>query len=184
MTRCAWVNEKDPLSTRYHDSEWGVPQHDDRKLFELLLLESFQAGLSWACVLHKRENLRRALDGFDPVAISHYGEDDLARLMNNAGIIRNRRKLCAAVANSRVFLDIVCEFGTFDAYLWKFTQGETLVEPYTLRSASPLSERVSRDLYRCGMRFVGPTIVHSYLQAAGVLCAHGCECSLCRVERA
>lgn len=174
--RCRWVNLKNPLYVRYHDKEWGVPLHDDRRLFELLILETFQAGLSWECILNKRESFRRAFQGFHPETVSRYDASDVERLMADPSIVRNRRKITAAIQNSRVFLDIQREWGSFDAYIWHFTGGEPMTEPYTLRTASPLSDRVSADLRARGMRFVGSTIIYSFLQSMGVLSAHGEEC--------
>lgn len=176
MKRCAWVNLNNPLYVRYHDEEWGVPLHDDGALYELLILESFQAGLSWECVLNKREAFRRAFDGFDAQTVAAYGEEKIDALMQDAGIIRNRRKIAAAVANSRVFLEIQAEFGSFDRYLQGFTDGKTYYEEYALRTTSPLSDALSADLKRRGMTFVGSTITYSYLQAVGILNGHGKEC--------
>ena len=153
LHRCGWVDLKDPLMVRYHDTEWGVPQHDDRKLFELLMLECFQAGLTWKCVLDRREGFRRAFDGFD-------------------------LKVQAAVTNSRVFLDIQKEYGSFDAYLWGFTGGRAIRESCDLRSTSPLSDQVSGELKKRGMKFAGSTIIYAFLQAAGVLDPHAKECDL------
>lgn len=176
MHRCAWVNLKNPLYIRYHDEEWGVPLHDDPALYELLILESFQAGLSWECVLNKREAFRLAFDGFDIHKVIAYDEAKIDALMQNPAIIRNRRKIAAAVSNSRVFLEIQKEFGSFDRYLQSFTGGKIICEEYTLRTTSPLSDRISEDMKRRGMRFVGSTIIYSYLQSAGVIDAHGQEC--------
>lgn len=176
MHRCAWVNLKNPLYIRYHDEEWGVPLHDDPALYELLILESFQAGLSWECVLNKREAFRLAFDGFDIHKVIVYDEAKIDALMRNPAIIRNRRKIAAAVSNSRVFLEIQKEFGSFDRYLQSFTGGKIICEEYTLRTTSPLSDRISEDMKRRGMRFVGSTIIYSYLQSAGVIDAHGQEC--------
>ncbi len=178
MTRCKWANPNNPLYIAYHDEEWGKPLHDDRALFELLILEGFQAGLSWECILNKREAFRCAFEGFVPAKVAAYGEADELRLMSDAGIVRNRRKVSAAIVNARIFLDIQREFGSFDAYLWGFTEGETLWEEYTLRTTSPLSDAVSADLKKRGMKFVGSTIIYSYLQAAGIINGHGRECSL------
>lgn len=182
MHRCRWANPNNPLYLRYHDEEWGVPVHEDGRLFELLILEGFQAGLSWECVLNKRKAFRTAFDGFDPEKVAAYTEADYQRLAEEEGIIRNRRKIAAAVKNAAVFLEIQREFGSFDAYLWSFTEGKTVVEPYTRRTTSPLSDRLSADLKRRGMSFVGSTIVYSYLQAVGVLYAHGEECELYKEE--
>ncbi len=176
--RCAYVNLNNPRYVRYHDEEWGVPEHDDRKLYELLILESFQAGLSWECILNKRENFRVAFDNFDIKRICAYDEAKIAELMANPGIVRNRRKIEAAVTNSLVFSRIQQEFGTFDAYIWGFTSGQTIAEDYHLRTTSPLSDAISEDLRARGMKFVGSTIVYSYLQAIGILNAHGPECAL------
>lgn len=177
--RCRWCNMKNPLYIAYHDDEWGKPLHDDRALYELLILETFQAGLSWECILNKREAFRRAFDGFNIEKVCAYGEDKLSELANDKGIVRNRRKLAAAVKNSAVFRDIQREFGSFDKYLWGFTDGETLIESYTERTTSPLSDALSADLKKRGMSFVGSTIIYSFLQAAGVLNGHGGECFLC-----
>lgn len=175
--RCAWVRLSNPIYVRYHDEEWGKPLHEDRALYELLILESFQAGLSWECILNKREAFRRAFDGFDPRKVAAYGEEKVEALMQDPGIVRNRRKILAAIRNSAVFLSIQREWGTFDRYLWSFTEGAVVREPYTLRVTSPLSDRISADLKGRGMTFVGSTIVYSYLQAAGILNAHGEECA-------
>ncbi|MBQ8345137.1 MAG: DNA-3-methyladenine glycosylase I [Clostridia bacterium] len=174
--RCAWVNLNNPLYVRYHDEEWGVPVHSDKALYELLILESFQAGLSWECILNKREAFRRAFDGFDPKTVSSYGEEKIASLLSDAAIVRNRLKIRAAVENSRIFLLIQEEFGSFDSYLWGFTEGQVIREDYRLRTTSPLSDRISADLKRRGMRFVGSTVIYSYLQAVGILNGHGEEC--------
>ena len=172
--RCGWCDLGNPLYVRYHDEEWGVPCHDDQRLFELLLLETFQAGLSWATILNKRENFRRALDGFDPVKLTDYGEEKLTALMADPGIVRNRKKLEAARTNAKVFLMIQEEQGSFDRYLWGFTGGVPVVDDSI--PPLPLSKEVSRDLKRRGMRFVGETTVHAFLQAAGVINAHEAGC--------
>lgn len=177
--RCSYVNMKNPLYIYYHDEEWGVPEHSDKKLYELLILESFQAGLSWECILNKRENFRIAFDEFDIDKVCSYDEAKCAELLTNPGIVRHRRKITAAVNNSIVFKAIQQEFGSFDAYIWGFTNGETIVEDYHIRTTSPLSDTVSKDLKKRGMKFVGSTIIYSYLQAIGVLNAHGAECDLC-----
>jgi len=176
--RCAWVNLANPLYVRYHDEEWSRPCHDDRTLYELLILESFQAGLSWECILNKRESFRRAYDSFDVDRVAAYGEEKIAALLADPGIVRNRLKVRASIRNSRVFLAIRAEFGSFDRYIWSFTGGVPVREDCRERSASPLSDAVSRDLKKRGMSFVGTTIIYSYLQAIGVLDAHaeGCFC--------
>lgn len=167
---------KNPAYVRYHDEEWGRPVHDDGALYELLLLECFQAGLSWECVLNKRDAFRRAFDGFDVDKVAAYGEDKLSSLLRDPAIIRNRLKIKAAVRNSAVFKAIQQEFGTFSDYIWSFTGGRVVQEPCTLRTTSPLSDGVSADLKRRGMTFVGSTIVYSYLQAIGVIDGHEKGC--------
>ena len=176
-TRCFWANPKNPAYIRYHDEEWGVPVHDDQRLFEMLLLESFQAGLSWECVLNKREAFRRAFDGFDLERVCAYGEEKIQSLMEDAGIIRNQRKIRAAVDNARIFRTIRQEWGSFDRYLWHWTAGETIHE--TGKVSSTLSDTVSEDLNRRGMKFVGTVIIYSYLQAVGVINSHE-EACFCR----
>lgn len=175
--RCAWTNLNNPLYVQYHDSEWGVPNHDDQALFELLILEGFQAGLSWECILNKREAFQVAFDGFDIETVSNYDEEKIAELMANAAIVRNRRKIDASITNAQVFKDIQEEFGSFDAYIWHFTDGKTVNESHTLRTTSPLSDEISKDLKKRGMKFVGSTIIYSYLQAIGVINGHeeGCD---------
>ena len=176
--RCAWVNLNNEVYVKYHDEEWGVPLYDDKKLYELLILESFQAGLSWECVLNKRENFRAAFDSFDIDKIIAYNDSKKQELMSNPGIIRNRRKIDAAVKNSIAFKKIAEEYGSFCKYIWSFTDGKTVIEDYTLRTISPLSDEISKDLKRRGMTFVGSTIIYSYLQAIGVINGHskGCMC--------
>lgn len=176
--RCHWCNLKNPVYIRYHDEEWGIPQHDDRQLFELLILETFQAGLSWETVLNKRDNFRRSFDEWDPKTICRYSGEKIQALMSEPGIIRNRRKIEATIQNARVFLEIQQQYGSFDAYIWHFTNGATIVE--TDRSCSELSDFISSDLKKLGMRFVGTTVVYSYLQAIGVIYSHGPECFLYR----
>lgn len=179
--RCGWVNLKNPLYVAYHDEEWGRPTHGDKELYELLILESFQAGLSWECILNKRDAFRRAFNGFDAERVADYGEEKIGALMTDPSIVRNRRKLVAAVQNTVVFLAIAEEFGSFDRYIWSFTEGKTVREPYTLRTTSPLSDDVSRDLKRRGMTFVGSTIVYSYLQAIGVINGHSTNCDFAKL---
>lgn len=176
VKRCGWVNMSNPKYIQYHDEEWGKPLHDDKRLYELLILESFQAGLSWECVLNKRENFRAAFDGFDVDRVMCYGDDKQQELMKDQGIIRNRLKIKAAVQNSRVFKSIQTEFGSFDNYVWSFTDNKVVTEEYTVRTTSPLSDAVSKDLKRRGMTFVGSTIIYSYLQAIGVINGHERDC--------
>ncbi len=175
-SRCHWANPRNPLYVAYHDEEWGRPVHEDGKLFEMLLLESFQAGLSWETILNRREHFQKAFDNFDAERISCYGEADVARLMEDAGIIRNQLKIRAAIGNARIFLAIQKEWGTFDAYLWHFTKDETIHE--IGKTASGLSDAVSRELKRRGMKYVGTTIIYAYLQAVGVVEGHEEGCFL------
>ncbi|MCX4362727.1 MAG: DNA-3-methyladenine glycosylase I [Clostridia bacterium] len=177
VNRCWWVNLKNPLYVKYHDKEWGVPVHSDKKLFEMLLLEFFQAGLSWECVLNKREGFREAFDGFDVEKISRY-DDEKCNSLLSAPIIRNRLKIKASVENSRVFLQIQKEFGSFDAYIWGFSNGQVIRESCDIRTMSPLSDEISKDLKKRGMKFVGSTVIYAYLQSIGVYDAHlkGCDC--------
>lgn len=178
-TRCGWASGSEQM-VAYHDTEWGRPSHDDRYLFEFLLLEGAQAGLSWSTVLAKRENYRAALDGFDYHRIAGYDEARLSALMDDPGIVRNRLKVASTVKNARAFLHVREEFGTFDAYLWEWVGGEPVTtrrDPGTpLPASTPLSDRVAKDLKRRGFSFVGTTIVYSYLQAVGVVDDHvrGC----------
>ena len=181
ICRCFWVNPNNPRYVAYHDAEWGVPVHDDRKLFEMLLLESFQAGLSWECVLNKRDAFREAFDGFDPERISRYDNAKCAALLE-APIIRNRQKIRASVTNSRVFLAIRAEFGSFDAYIWGFVHGKPIRESCEQRTTSPLSDAISQDLRQRGMQFVGSTIIYAYLQAIGIYQAHTDACDWSRQE--
>lgn len=172
--RCRWCNRGNPAYVAYHDHEWGAAVHDDGKLFEMLLLESFQAGLSWECILNKRAAFRVAFDDFDYEKIACYDESKLQALCQDAGIVRNRLKVNAAVTNARVFKEIRKEHGSFDRYIWSFTKGHTIFE--TGRATSPLSDAISKELRRRGMKFVGSTIVYSYLQAVGIVNSHeeGC----------
>ena len=176
MKRCSWCNIKNPLYIKYHDEEWGVLNTDDGYLFKMLILESFQAGLSWECVLNKQPAFRRAFDDFDWDKVAAYDDAKLAALYADPGIIRNRRKIAAAVDNAAAFAAIRQEFGSFDAYLWQWTGGKTLVESGP--TTSPLSDAISKDLKKRGMKFVGSTIIYAYLQAVGVLYAHEPGCFL------
>ena len=180
LLRCKWCNLKNPLYVEYHDSEWGVPQYDDSKLFELLLLEPFQAGLAWETVLKKRENFRKAFDHFDPEKISRYTQEKIDSLLADPGIIRNRRKIEAAVRNAAVYLQIVEQWGSFSRYIWHFTDGKVIRE--TDKTSSSLSDAVTEDLQSRGMRFVGTTIIYSYLQAIGVIDSHDEDCFLHKRE--
>ena len=172
--RCVWCNLKNPLYVKYHDEEWGELQTDDHYLFEMLILESFQAGLSWECVLNKREAFEEAYDGFDIDKVVAYDEAKLEELRQNAGIIRNKLKISASVNNARIFKQIVDEYGSFMAYLKTFTGGKTYCEVGL--ATSPLSDAISRDLQKRGMKFVGSTIIYAYLQAVGIINSHDADC--------
>ena len=180
--RCPWANPKNEGYIRYHDEEWGLPVHDDRKLFEMLILECFQAGLSWECVLNKRDAFREAFDGFDLEKVCAYDEEKLAALRNNPGIIRNRLKIRAALTNAQIFREIQKEYGSFADYLWHWTDGKVVCE--SGRTSSELSDRISRDLKKRGMKFVGTTIIYAYLQAVGVIYSHEAGCFLAHRDKA
>ncbi|ACK54967.1 DNA-3-methyladenine glycosylase I [Thauera aminoaromatica] len=177
--RCAWCGT-DPLYVAYHDTEWGVPNHDDRHLFEMLVLEGAQAGLSWITILRKREHYRRAFDGFDAERVARYGEADLARLLADAGIVRNRLKIESAVANARATLAAQERFGSLDALLWRFAEGSAPTAPPRSLAEIPAqtaaSQAMSRELKRLGFRFVGPTVCYAFMQAVGMVNDHveGC----------
>jgi DNA-3-methyladenine glycosylase I len=177
--RCAWAGT-DPLMIDYHDREWGVPVHDDRRLFEFLILEGAQAGLSWNTILKKREAYREAFDGFNPNVVARYSAAKLQRLMADEGIVRNRLKIAAAVQNARAFLDIQKEFGSFDAYLWPFVGGRPVVNsPSAMRDVparTDISDRLSKDLKRRGFNFVGSTICYAFMQAVGMVNDHVTTC--------
>ena len=172
--RCCWANPQNERYIRYHDEEWGVPVHDDGMLFEMLVLECFQAGLSWECVLNKRAAFREAFDGFDVEKVCAYNEEKLEALRNNSHIIRNRLKIQAAVTNAQVFHEIQKEYGSFSEYLWHWTEGRVIRE--TGKTSSELSDAISKDLKKRGMKFVGTTVVYAYLQAIGVIWSHEDEC--------
>ena len=177
--RCYWANPKNERYICYHDEEWGVPVHDDQKLLEMLILECFQAGLSWECVLNKRDAFRKAFDGFDLEKICAYHEDKLEMLRSNPEIIRNRLKIQAAVINAQAFRKIQKEYGSFSEYLWHWTDGRVIQE--TGKTSSELSDTISKDLKKYGMKFVGTTVVYAYLQAIGVIWSHEDECFCSRV---
>lgn len=177
--RCTWAGD-DPMYVDYHDNEWGRPTHDDRELFELLVLEGAQAGLSWLTILKKREAYREAFDGFDPGAVACYGEAKVEELMANEGIVRNRLKINAAITNAKLFLDVVDEFGSFDAFIWGYVDSEPIVNRWEAQedvpATTPLSDRISKDLKKRGFKFVGPTIVYAYLQSIGMVNDHVADC--------
>jgi DNA-3-methyladenine glycosylase I len=176
--RCAWA--RTPLSIPYHDEEWGVPVHDDRRHFEFLVLEGAQAGLSWETVLRKRERYREVFDGFDPAKVARYTARKVARLLRDPGIIRNRLKVGSAVVNARAFLKVQEEFGSFDAYVWRFVGGRPRVNRWTALRDIPAktaeSDALSRDLISRGFRFVGPTIIYAHMQATGMVNDHTTGC--------
>lgn len=174
--RCRWCNPRNPLHVEYHDKEWCVARFDDQYLYEMLILESFQAGLSWECVLNKRDAFRKAYEGFDIDKVVAYDEEKINELMSNQGIIRNRRKITASIQNSKIFKEIVGEYGSFYNYLRRFTNDVTIYE--TGKTTNALSDAVSKDLRKRGMTFVGSVILYSYLQAIGVIYSHDTDCFL------
>jgi len=181
--RCAWAAEADSDYTRYHDEEWGRPSHDDKHLFEMLLLEGAQAGLSWATILRKRANFRRAFANFEPKKVARFDARRAGVLMLDPGIIRNRLKIDSAITNARAFLSVQREFGSFDRYLWSFVDGRPIINRpragTDVPARGPLSDRISADLKKRGFRFVGSTIIYAYLQAVGVVNDHTRVCFLC-----
>ena len=174
--RCFWA--RTPLSIAYHDEEWGVPVHDDIRLFEFLILEGAQAGLSWETILRKRDNYRAAFDGFNPAKVAKYDERKIASLLNDEGIIRNRLKINAAVTNARAFLEVKKEFGSFDAYVWRFVDGKQLrrIRGQELAAKTSISDELSKDLLKRGFKFVGSTICYSFMQAVGMVNDHDSSC--------
>ncbi len=178
--RCAWCNLKNQKYVEYHDNEWGVANFDDKYLFEMLILESFQAGLSWECVLNKRDSFRQAYDNFDLKKVCNYDEKKKQELISNAEIIRNKLKVNASINNAKIFRDIKNEFGTFYNYLKTFTNGETYYEVGL--TSSELSDKISKDLKKRGMKFVGTTIIYSYLQAIGIINSHDKDCFMYKEE--
>ena len=180
MRRCEWPSLSDPLYLSYHDTEWGVPVHDDRTLFEYLSLESFQAGLSWLTILKKRENFRRAFSGFDPLVIASFGEEKVENLMADSSLIRNRLKILSVIQNASSLANVVNEFGSFNAYIWSFTDGAQIQGKWNstseVPSTSPISDKMSQDLKRRGFKFVGSTICYSFMQAVGLVNDHLLSC--------
>ena len=177
MKRCFWVDEKSEIYTKYHDEEWGVPKYDDRDLFELLILEGFQAGLAWITVLKKREAFRNAFDNFDVKKVSKYNEDKVNELMQNPGIIKSRNKIEAAINNAKIFMQIQKEFGSFSNYIWGFTDNKVIknmTDEFPVKTE--LSDRISKDLKKRGMKYTGSVIIYSYLQAIGVVNDHERGC--------
>jgi len=179
VTRCAWCGD-DPLYVTYHDEEWGVPVHDDRKHFEFLVLEGAQAGLSWITILKRREGYRKAFDDFDPEKVARFDDNRVTALLQDAGIIRNRQKVASAINNARAFLDVQAEFGTFDRYIWSFVDGKPIVNRFRtmaeIPAETPLSATLSRDLKKRGFSFVGPTIMYAHMQAIGMVNDHVVSC--------
>ena len=179
MKRCTWPGSND-LMVAYHDKEWGVPLHDDRRLFECLILDAFQAGLSWRTILNKRENFRAAFDGFDAERIARYRKPKIERLLQDAGIVRNRMKVDATVANAKVFLELQEEYGSFDSYIWQFVDGTPKQNRWRslkqLPPSTPQSDQMSKDLKARGFKFVGTTICYAFMQAAGMVNDHLVTC--------
>ena len=187
--RCPWVSLENPLMLDYHDKEWGVPVHDDRKMFEFLVLEGAQAGLSWSTILNKRENYRRAFANFDPKKVAAFDGRAVRKLLADPGIVRNRRKVESAISNARAFLEVQSEFGSFDSYIWSFVDGEPIQNVWKSLSqipvASPEAKKMSADLVKRGFRFVGPIICYSHMQAVGMVNDHLVDCfrysEICRL---
>jgi DNA-3-methyladenine glycosylase I len=178
MTRCSWA--KTPLDIAYHDSEWGVPVHDERRLFEFLILEGAQAGLSWHTILKKRARYREVFDQFDPQQVASYDDAKVASLLADAGIVRNRLKVAAAIVNAQRFLEVQAEFGSFDTYLWGFVEGQPIINHWQVHGdipvTTPISDRLSKDLQRRGFKFVGSTICYAMMQAVGMVNDHTLTC--------
>ena len=179
MKRCQWCGD-DPLYVKYHDEEWGIPQHDDRILFEKLTLEGAQAGLSWITILRKRENYRKAFDNFNVKKIAKYDETKIEELLNNPGIVRNKLKINSTITNAQAFIEVQKEFGSFDKYIWSFTDGKTIVNKFKtlkeLPAETDISRAISKDLKKRGFRFVGPTIIYAFMQAMGMVNDHTTDC--------
>ena len=174
--RCKWCNLKNPLYVKYHDNEWCVQNFDDKYLFEMLILESFQAGLSWECILNKRENFKEAYDNFDLEKVCLYDDEKIDELLKNQGIVRNKLKIKASINNAKIFKSIKEEYGSFYNYLYTFTNGKIIYE--IGKTTNHLSDKISKDLKKRGMKFVGSTIIYSYLQAIGIIYSHDEECYL------
>ena len=180
LKRCAWASANDPEYLAYHDNEWGVPVHDDRRWFEFLILEGAQAGLSWATILHKRDNYRRAFAGFDPAKVARFTARDVTRLLNDPGIVRNRLKIHSAIGNARAFLTVQQEFGSFDAHIWRFVDGKPRQNRRRsmrqVPARTPVSDAMSKDLKKRGFKFVGSTICYAFMQATGMVDDHIVSC--------
>lgn len=177
VKRCKWVNEKSDIYKDYHDNEWGVPVYDDEKLYEMFLLETFQAGLSWITILKKREAFKNAFDNFDVNKIALYKQDKIDELLNNPGIIRNKLKINAAIKNAKIFIEIQNEYGSFSKYIWSFSNNQIIKnQDDVLRTTTKLSDDISNDLKKRGMSFVGSTTIYSYLQAIGIVNDHELDC--------
>ncbi len=177
MKRCGWVDENSQVYKDYHDNEWGVPKYDDRELFELLILEGFQAGLSWLTVLKKRDAFRKAFDNFDVKKVAKYDENKVAELLQNGKIIRSRSKMNSAIINAQIFIQIQKEFGSFSKYIWSFTDGKIIKnKDDKFQVSTPLSDAVSKDLKKRGMKYVGTVIIYSYLQSVGIVNDHEKTC--------
>jgi DNA-3-methyladenine glycosylase I len=178
--RCFWAITEDPLYLAYHDHEWGVPVHEDRTLFEFVILEGAQAGLSWSTILRKRQNYHLALDGFDPLKVAVYDAQKVAELLENPGIVRNRLKINAAIANAQSFLAIQQKYGSFNHYIWQFVDGKPVTNAwssgYEIPAETEISRHMSRDLIKRGFRFVGPTICYAFMQAVGMVNDHTTDC--------
>jgi DNA-3-methyladenine glycosylase I len=185
--RCSWANNSSELYTRYHDEEWGVPVHDDRTLFEFLILEGAQAGLSWSTILNKRENYRRAFDNFDPKLVARYDQRKIQQLLRDAGIVRNKLKIASTVENAKAFLRVQGEFGSFDRYIWQFVGGNPLVNARkSMKQIPPRtaeSDAMSKDLKRRGFNFVGSTICYAFMQGVGMVNDHVVDCFRYRALR-
>lgn len=176
--RCKWCNLKNPLYVAYHDEEWGVPTYDDNVLHEFLILEAFQAGLSWETILNKRENFRRAFENYDKEKICNFDEEKIAEMLNDASIIRNRRKIEAAINNTKIFMQIQEEWGSFAKYIWHFTDGQIIYE--NDKTTSSLSDEIAKDMKKRGMKFMGSTTVYAFLQSIGIVNSHMNDCFLYR----
>jgi len=180
INRCWWASENDPLYIHYHDTEWGEPKHEDRMLFEMLVLEGAQAGLSWSTILHKRDNYKKAFDNFDMQKVANYSEEKEKELLSNSGIVRNRLKIKSAIRNAKVFIAIQKEFGSFDSYIWQFVNNSRIVNYWDKAEKVPaktdLSDKISKDLKKRGMNFVGSTIIYAYMQSIGMVNDHLSNC--------